>query len=88
MLSHLRKVSYAPSQSMGGRDQLTICAVYPDYLPSVIPFVVYLKQTLLFLYRQTILFFRIHISIFSWLVLLPLMGLSSLRTTLPLSDFV
>jgi hypothetical protein len=61
-------------------------AVYPEYVPAVIPLIVYVRQSLLSLLRGLQYFFRAWAVIFHWLVMLPCCNMLSLRTLTWITD--
>nr|XP_018259002.1 uncharacterized protein I303_08544 [Kwoniella dejecticola CBS 10117]OBR81160.1 hypothetical protein I303_08544 [Kwoniella dejecticola CBS 10117] len=64
----------------------TFTKIYPDQLPETIPVTVYIRQTILWLYRQQLWVARCILVVVTWLIVLPSINMFSLRSLL-LSDF-
>ncbi|KLT41435.1 hypothetical protein CC85DRAFT_286468 [Cutaneotrichosporon oleaginosum] len=66
----------------------TFTKVYPSSLPSVIPTMVYIRQSLFVAGRLAWRVMRICIAIVSWLVILPVITMASLRIILAVVDHI
>ncbi|WWD21007.1 hypothetical protein CI109_105488 [Kwoniella shandongensis] len=64
----------------------TFTKVYPDQLPTSIPFTVYIRQSILWLYRQILWVARCWLVVIAWLIVLPGLNMFSLRGLLWLTD--
>ncbi|WVF65735.1 hypothetical protein IAT40_000467 [Kwoniella sp. CBS 6097] len=70
----------------GYRYQFT--KIYPEQLPTTIPPSVYLRQAILWVYRQQLWLVRCCLVVVTWLIFLPSMNMFSLSSLLWLSDLV
>ncbi len=64
----------------------TFTKVYPDYIPPSIPSSVYVRQSLLWLVRMSLLVMRFWLVVAVWLGLLPSVNMITLRTIVWLAD--
>ncbi|WVQ93381.1 hypothetical protein IAU59_000450 [Kwoniella sp. CBS 9459] len=62
--------------------------IYPEQLPTTIPPSVYIRQAILWVYRQQLWLARCCLVVVTWLILLPSMNMFSLSSLLWLSDLV
>ncbi|WWC73270.1 uncharacterized protein I206_107236 [Kwoniella pini CBS 10737] len=62
--------------------------IYPDQLPESIPITVYIRQTLLWLYRQQLWVARCILVVVTWLIVLPSINMFSLRSLLWIADHI
>ncbi|WVQ64153.1 uncharacterized protein L199_002314 [Kwoniella botswanensis] len=66
----------------------TFTKIYPDQLPERIPPTVYIRQTLLWLYRQQLWVARCILVVVTWLIVLPSLNMFSLRSLLWIADHI
>ncbi|WRT68876.1 uncharacterized protein IL334_005857 [Kwoniella shivajii] len=66
----------------------TFTKIYPDQLPESIPLVVYIRQSLYWLYRQQLWVARCILVVTTWLIILPSMNMFSLRSLLWITDHI
>lgn len=69
------------------RYRLLTPSVYPASLPSAIPFVVYVRQSIFISGRFVWRILRACIAIISWLVILPIVTMATLRVIMAAVDF-
>nr|XP_019047804.1 hypothetical protein I302_04422 [Kwoniella bestiolae CBS 10118]OCF26734.1 hypothetical protein I302_04422 [Kwoniella bestiolae CBS 10118] len=66
----------------------TFTKIYPDKLPETIPPTVYIRQTLLWIYRQQLWVARCILVVVTWLIVLPSLNMFSLREETGITDLV
>ncbi|ORX38932.1 hypothetical protein BD324DRAFT_617907 [Kockovaella imperatae] len=64
----------------------TFTKIYTDYIPTKIPKIVFIRQTLLWFYRIGCHIQRFWLAVLGWLIILPSLNLITLRTLVWLAD--